>query len=190
MSKSLVLLALALSLFIIGCQFFPSELRYQRDAILTGEWWRLWTAHIVHTNYTHLAMNVTGLWMLLGVSYPVWTAQRLVVVLVILTSGISCYLLLFKPHLIWYVGLSGALYGLFLLSGVRLILIKDYLIGIPLIFLVIGKAIMDTLQPDSMSATLINAPVVLSAHYSGLGIASMLAGFDIYQHYQKFNYVE
>lgn len=188
MSKSLVLWAVALSLFIIAFQAFPLELRYQRDLIIAGEVWRIWTGHLVHTNYTHLALNLSGLWLLLALSYSVWTAQRLSITLLLLSSGISLFLLLMKPHLIWYVGLSGTLYGLFLLSGVRLILTKDYLIGVSLVVLVIGKALLDTFEPDANSSALIGAPVILSAHYSGLVIASILAGFDIYQHYQKFNY--
>jgi rhomboid family GlyGly-CTERM serine protease len=88
-------------------------LRFDRNAILHGQLWRLLTAHLTHLGWSHLAMNVAGLWL-------IWLlfGQRLSVVywlLILFGSalGVSLGLLAFHPDILWYVGLSGVLHGLF-----------------------------------------------------------------------------
>lgn len=95
------------------------ELRYQRMAILDGQWWRLFSAHLVHLGWSHWALNMAGLvlvWALLE--------QELAGVfgwLVVLGSAlvIGLGLLQFDPALHWYVGLSGVLHGLFAAGALR-----------------------------------------------------------------------
>jgi len=67
-------------------------LRYDRDAILHGQWWRLISGNIVHLGWPHLLLNLAGLAS---------------------AAAVGVGLLLFDPHLQWYVGLSGVLHGLF-----------------------------------------------------------------------------
>ncbi|MHB8471744.1 MAG: rhombosortase [Gammaproteobacteria bacterium] len=94
-------------------------LRYQRAAILDGELWRLFSAHLVHLGWSHWVLNVAGLalvWALLEDELAGifgWVA--------LLGSGlaIGLGLLLFDPELQWYVGLSGVLHGLFAAGAVR-----------------------------------------------------------------------
>src|ERR1700745_2647345 len=39
-------------------------LRYDRDAIIDGQWWRLLTAHVVHLDLEHATLNGLGLALL------------------------------------------------------------------------------------------------------------------------------
>lgn len=87
-------------------------LRYERTSLQEGEFWRAVTAHFVHLNATHLAFNVVSLFLLcelLWGSMPKWHGIALAGCS---TIGVSALLFLLHPELIWYVGLSGLLHGL------------------------------------------------------------------------------
>jgi rhomboid family GlyGly-CTERM serine protease len=86
-------------------------LRYDRSAIAAGGWWRLLTAHIVHLDAHHLALNSLGLvlmWSLFAQDYAVdeWCAIVLGGAL-----AISCGLWWLSPRVVWYVGASGVLHS-------------------------------------------------------------------------------
>jgi len=86
-------------------------LRYDRSAIAAGGWWRLLTAHIVHLDAHHLALNELGLvlvWSLFAQDYDgvEWC--------VIVSAGalsISSGLWWLSPRVAWYVGASGVLHS-------------------------------------------------------------------------------
>jgi rhomboid family GlyGly-CTERM serine protease len=93
-------------------------LRYDRAAVLGGQVWRLLTGHLVHLGWIHLAMNLAGLvliWLLFGRTYNVgqWT-----VTVVACAVGISLGFVMVHPELMWYVGLSGVLHGMFVAGAV------------------------------------------------------------------------
>jgi rhomboid family GlyGly-CTERM serine protease len=84
---------------------------YQRAALSDGQWWRLLTAHFVHLDFEHAALNSLGvvlMWALFARDYrPLgWLAIYLVASLVV-----SAGLWFFSPRVEWYVGASGALHG-------------------------------------------------------------------------------
>ncbi|MDH5801897.1 MAG: rhombosortase, partial [Gammaproteobacteria bacterium] len=91
-------------------------LRYDREAILDGQWWRLISAHLAHLGWSHLFMNLLGLgliWALFGAHYP----NRVWILAFLLGSlGVSAMLLWLNPELHWYVGLSGVLHTFFILG--------------------------------------------------------------------------
>jgi rhomboid family GlyGly-CTERM serine protease len=86
-------------------------LSYQRTALAEGQWWRLLTAHFVHLDLEHAALNAMGLvlmWALFARDYPPlrWLAIYLGTALTV-----SASLWWFSPDVAWYVGASGALHG-------------------------------------------------------------------------------
>lgn len=106
------MLSLALAVMIGGLLPMLS-LRYERDAILAGEVWRLLTAHLVHLNWSHFALNAGGLvliWLLFSARL---NQLQWLLVVVACALGVSLGLLTLHPALNWYVGLSGLLHGLF-----------------------------------------------------------------------------
>jgi rhomboid family GlyGly-CTERM serine protease len=86
-------------------------LRYDRGAIAAGGWWRLLTAHVVHLDVHHLALNELGLvlmWSLFAQDYDAveWCAIVLAGAL-----AISSGLWWLSPRVSWYVGASGVLHS-------------------------------------------------------------------------------
>src|SRR5258708_22871882 len=85
-------------------------LRYDRSAIAAGGWWRLLTAHIVHLDIHHLALNELGLvlmWSLFAQDYDAveWCA--------IVSAGalaISFGPWWLRPRVAWYCGAARGLH--------------------------------------------------------------------------------
>ncbi len=109
----LALLA-ALATFLLpetGGDAARDALGYQRAALADGQWWRLLSAHFVHLDLEHAALNAMGLvlmWALFARDYPParWLAIYLGAALTV-----SAGLWWLNPELAWYVGASGALHG-------------------------------------------------------------------------------
>ena len=86
-------------------------LRYDRAGLAAGQWWRLLTAHIVHLDLGHAALNSLGLilmWALFARDYQ--PRQWLSIVLVTILA-IDAGLWFCDSTISWYVGSSGALHG-------------------------------------------------------------------------------
>jgi rhomboid family GlyGly-CTERM serine protease len=86
-------------------------LRYDRAGLAAGQWWRLLTAHVVHLDLEHAALNTLGLvlmWALFARDYR--PGQWALIVLSAITA-IDAGLWLRDSTVIWYVGSSGALHG-------------------------------------------------------------------------------
>lgn len=88
-------------------------LAYDRYALQGWETWRLLTANLVHTNGYHLVLNLAGLallWLLHAEHYRI---LRFLKVFGWCSLGTGLAIFIGSPELIWYVGLSGALHGVF-----------------------------------------------------------------------------
>lgn len=86
-----------------------------REAVASGQWWRLLSGHLVHWNAAHLWMNIAALalWVLLCPrAWPWWSWSLLVSFAAIF---VSLGLLLVSP-LDRYAGFSGVMHGLFVLG--------------------------------------------------------------------------
>jgi len=142
-------------------------LRYERPAILHGQWWRLLTGNLVHMGWSHLWLNLAGLalvWLLFKDQIPlrVWIASLLVSCL-----GVGLGLLWWSPHLVWYVGLSGALHGLFV-TGAALCVRRGYRFEIVLLVLVAAKLIYEqNVGPLPGSEEVSGGHVAVDAHLYG-----------------------
>lgn len=150
-------------------QFLHDGLLYQRHLIAEGEFWRLWTGSLVHTNYWHLSMNLAGFWMLSLIQQHSPGKWRLLGQILFLTTCVGGGLWLLSPSVVWYVGFSGVLYGLFLLSGIHLLARREWLAASVILLGVCGKTVWDWLAGGaSPTAGLIEAPVIYAAHLYGM----------------------
>lgn len=61
---------LATAVLCLGLQALPEDwrlaLRYEPGAVLSGQWWRLWTAQLVHLGWVHAVLNLAGLALIRG----------------------------------------------------------------------------------------------------------------------------
>lgn len=86
----------------------PAPLIYDRSAVLDGEWWRLLTAHLVHSDTAHLAWNVAGL-LILGALLERVSRPALITSLLSGLLAVDFTLWGALPQMHYYCGLSGAL---------------------------------------------------------------------------------
>jgi rhomboid family GlyGly-CTERM serine protease len=153
----------------------PEHFRYQLDLVEQGQIWRLVSAHFVHVGWMHLLLNGLGLAICVSLSNPGWSPSRWLLCCVILAVGISLLLSVFNPELSDYAGLSGVLFGLYLLTALSLYS-RDRLIAILVIVAIVGKVIMEQFNfYDFNSGELIGARVIVDTHLYGLLMAIAIA---------------
>lgn len=92
----------------------------EREAMITGQWWRLWTGHLAHTGQGHLFGNLAALVVLLAWARSMHLLRAGLVYALLAAPLISIGLLAILPWLQWYAGLSGLLHGLLALLLTRL----------------------------------------------------------------------
>ena len=173
-TRPVLLFSLAFSLLIIGLQMIQPDLLYQREAILTGEAWRLWTGHLVHTNHYHLLLNLAGFWIFLLLCGSALHLKLLIFSILFASTVIGLALLTLHPEIKWYAGLSGVLYGLFLIGAVCLAVAGEILSFIALTALIAIKFGSSWLgETDQTTQNMIEARIVDEAHIYGVlaGIA-------------------
>jgi len=97
---------------VLGLGDNVSELlRYDRSAIAAGGWWRLLTAHIVHLDAHHLALNALGLVLLWSLFAADYDAIEWSIIVLAGALAISSGLWWLSPRVAWYVGASGVLHS-------------------------------------------------------------------------------
>ena len=108
----------------VGLAFAPDslvrEFALNRTAVRTGEWWRLWTAHLVHFSPRH-ALFDAGAALLLGRVAETFLGKRDVAMALLLGAPLlSIAMLLILPNLMDYRGASGLATLLGVMAGVGL----------------------------------------------------------------------
>jgi rhomboid family GlyGly-CTERM serine protease len=107
-----LLLILLVLCAVLGLGDNVSELlRYDRSAIAAGGWWRLLTAHIVHLDAHHLALNALGLVLLWSLFAADYDAIEWSIIVLAGALAISSGLWWLSPRVAWYVGASGVLHS-------------------------------------------------------------------------------
>lgn len=106
-------LGVAALVILLQAANLRSALEYQRDAVLHGQVWRLLTASLVHLGWVHLVRDLAGLCLIWGL-FAHWLDERTWIWLMTgCALGVGVGLLAFAPGVIWYVGISGVLFGMF-----------------------------------------------------------------------------
>jgi rhomboid family GlyGly-CTERM serine protease len=94
-----------------GGQVARDALSYQREALAQGQWWRLLSAHFVHLDLQHAALNGMGLVLMWALFARDYAPGQWLAIYAGSCLAVSGGLWLFSPQIAWYVGASGALHG-------------------------------------------------------------------------------
>ena len=138
-------------------------LEYDRLRIAGGEWWRLLTAHLVHLDAHHFALNALGLvlvWALFARDFRAW---QWLIITVGAALGISVGLYRFDPTVAWYVGASGLLHAIMGAGCVRHWNLREWDRWI----LWLGLATKLLVEQREGPGVLQGATVVIDAHLYG-----------------------
>lgn len=142
-------------------------LALQRTGLQDGLYYQALTGHFLHTNFIHIVFNLLGLlllWALHGDDYETLSyMSKFIVTCLILSACIYRY----SPDIHTYVGLSGAIHGVFAWGCIRDIekkLISGWLLLVGLVIKVGNEQLngAGTLMPD-----LIDASVAIDSHLFG-----------------------
>lgn len=110
------LLIATLVLLSLLCEYAPGDqvrllLRYEREAVLQGEYWRLLTGHLVHGSWLHLWLNCAGVALLVALFPDHYSPRQWLLIALLSLIAIDLGFVFWEPQLGWYVGLSGILHG-------------------------------------------------------------------------------
>lgn len=151
------------------------------DEISRGEIWRIVTSQFVHLGFNHTVLNLVG-YLIVSASFREDISPREeMITLGICVLGVGMGIYLFNPEIGWYVGLSGAIYGIlthYLIIGWQRSAILSGFFGLYLI----GKFIYEQMiaGPDTVTAGIIGGAVAIDSHLYGAitglvtGIVSLL----------------
>jgi rhomboid family GlyGly-CTERM serine protease len=163
-----------------------NDLLFLRENIQQGEIWRIWTGNLIHSNYYHLGLNLSGFWLFVLIFKELINTTQLIVSLVILITAVGSGLYFLNPELYWYAGLSGVLYGLFIIGAMYALLDKDFITGISIIIVIPVKIIWDYLHNTGQTnADLIGVPVSTDSHLYGISTAFIIVVFVLFKYLYK-----
>ncbi|UXD87088.1 rhombosortase [Thalassolituus hydrocarboniclasticus] len=91
-------------------------LRFDRMALVDGQWWRLLSASWVHLSWQHALGNMAGIALFAYIAGPSLNSWRGLLLLSWCVAVVGCGLYWFATDLYGYAGLSGALHGLLLVA--------------------------------------------------------------------------
>lgn len=169
-------LCVGVSSLIFQATGLQEILRFSRIDIINGQWWRIVTGNLVHLGYSHLLLNLAGLAVIAFLLSPAMRIRDWVITGIVSMLGVGFGLLIFDPHLIWYVGLSGALYGL-LLGGAIALFRYDRLMAILIGGYTVGKIVWEQINgPVHSSELLSGGNVIVNAHLYGMIAGGVAAG--------------
>jgi len=153
-------------------------LRYEREAIAGGQWWRLLSGHFVHADWNHMIWNLLGVglvWFLFAQDYR--PAQWLAIIASALLA-IDLGLGLFEPEIAWYVGFSGVLHGCIAAGLIAWLGKERDALTVVVATLFLAKLAWEHWAgPLPLTSTSMSVPVIHEAHsYGALGGAACALG--------------
>jgi rhomboid family GlyGly-CTERM serine protease len=145
-----------------------AALRYERLAVAGGQWWRLVTAHFVHIDLEHTALNIMGLVLMWAIFARDLAPRQWFIVTLVVVLAIDAGLWFRDTGVEWYVGASGALHG-FMAAGTYAHVRRGDLDGWILVIFIVLKLGYEQLHGQLPFAES-GMPVVVNAHlYGALG---------------------
>jgi len=135
-AASLILLAVALtSAAALHWPELAAALLLDRPAVAQGQWWGLWSGHLLHLDLSHALLNLGALAVILMLAWRQRMLAELAVAALVAMPLLSLALLWLDPQLDWYAGLSGLLHGLLVMVLVR----RGDMLAIVLLLLLVAK---------------------------------------------------
>ena len=134
-----------------AASLFPDLFVLERSAVLAGEWWRLVTGHLVHHTLGHFLLDV-------GAGMCLLPLLRSRVAAWFLPFAVGLGVLLGRPDLTSYAGLSGVLHGAMVLVAADLARSasgRERVRFAGVIAVVVTKAILEV----SIGGSLFTAPI-------------------------------
>jgi rhomboid family GlyGly-CTERM serine protease len=161
--------------FVSDVDISHSVLAFHREQAFTTGGWQWLSAHFMHNNFMHYLFNMVGLvllWLLHGeyTNYKSFCFNFLFISL-----GVSLCIYLFSPNILWYVGMSGVLHGIFSWGVVVDIYYKRKTAYLLLIGLLIKLADEQWYGSSNLMADLIGVGVAVNAHLYG-AIFGLISG--------------
>jgi len=170
-----VIIALISIIIAFSGETVSDLLRYDANAIKNGEVWRLLTAHFVHLSLPHLWLNLAGLMLVFAFFSQCVSVKYWLFSLGVSAVSISVLIYFLNPEIMWYVGLSGILHGLFVLGGIADIQHRKWE-GIGFTVIILGKVFYEQIAgPLPGSEETAGGPVLVDAHFYGAMIGLVLS---------------
>ena len=159
-----------------------SLLAFDREALAAGEWWRLWTAHLTHFQYSQLILNsamIALMGLMVGHFTKTWHMLLSLLIAMPIMTGI---LLIVTPHLTTYRGAIGVA-AMLAMMGIWFLILESkrfslgYWLGILLLLLFVAKVGLETLVMLSPAGN----------KFTGLHIAWLVQCFGVLAGLAFFN---
>ena len=170
----IVALLVVCTLLALGGDEFRELGRYERQAVESGEYWRLVSGHLVHLGFGHLWPNLAAT-AIIGLLFEgVFRNADWLRIGAASAAAIDLGLYVLEPQVLWYVGLSGVLHG-YVAAGALALLVRREKLGVVLAIGVAGKLIFEqVVGPVPFTAESVGGPVVVAAHLYGV-VGGLLA---------------
>lgn len=166
-STFFMVLGLLMLLLQLNNQWAEPLLQFDRSALEQGELWRLFSAHLLHTNRWHFLMNLTALVVIFLMHAPHYNLSRLCYLLMVGFALIGLSIWFWSPQINYYVGLSGWLHAL-LVWGACQDIQRQWSSGWLILAGVAAKIGWEQWQGASQQLVmLIDADVAIDAHFYG-----------------------
>jgi rhomboid family GlyGly-CTERM serine protease len=141
-----------------------SLLRYDRDGLHAGQWWRLLTGHVIHLGYEHAVLDIAGLVLMWALFARDYSPRQWLLIVGLSAIGVDAGLWLLSSTTQWYVGSSGVLHGV-LAAGACAHLRRREPDGWILVLFLVGKLIYE--QARGALPLTAGGAVIVDAHLYG-----------------------
>lgn len=144
-----------------------SWLAYDREAVNSGEIWRLLTPNFVHLGLWHTLLNMAGLWFTMILFISLIKQKDWVIWFLTLYLGNIIGLHLWVSSLEYYVGMSGALYGLIAAAAIAELRLGVKISGLLLVIVGLKIFIPQLIGVESSYNDWLGGNVIEEAHIIG-----------------------
>ncbi|HNE92435.1 MAG TPA: rhombosortase [Agitococcus sp.] len=178
MSKPTIGLILGLWLVLCTMQIIGLDAFYfDRQLIEQQQYWRMLTAHFVHLNIKHLALNLAGLTLVLIIFDRTCSLAAWLILICSSAMLQSMAFYYYLPQVTAYVGFSGVIHSLYVVGALMLFKSRqDQSLAMILLALVTLKLLTENLgQGISMTEQMIGGHVLVEAHLYGAVIGVIFA---------------